>query len=73
MAYSSIKSKNISVMEMHYLIGENKKGVKHFIEKHEMGLFEIKKFLKIMKEVGFDSRHLSKAMGRGIYIGIKKE
>jgi len=71
MVFSSMKRKNISVMEMHYLIGEDKKGVKHFVEKHEMGLFEVKESLKIMNRVGFDAKYLSKFIGRGVYVGVK--
>lgn len=62
---------NISTMNMHYLIGEHGK-IHSFKEKHEMGLFDKNKTLDLMKEVGFSAKYLSKKIGRGIFIGVKK-
>ncbi len=70
---SKIKD-NISVMDMHYLIAEKNKDVKHFIGRNELGLFEIDKTLKIMKDAGFNAKYLKKGLlkDRGLYIGIKQ-
>ncbi len=64
---------DISVMEMYYLIAEKNKDVKYFVETHKLGLFEIDKFLEIMREAGFKSEFLEDGLmkERGLYIGIK--
>jgi ubiquinone/menaquinone biosynthesis C-methylase UbiE len=65
---------NLSVMDMHYLIAEKDKGVKCFVDRHELGLFEVDETLRIMKAVGLQSKFLKHglAQGRGMFIGIKK-
>jgi len=65
--------KDLSVMEMHYLIVDKNKDVKYFVDKHELGLFETDKFLEIMKNAGFKAEFLKDGLmkGRGLYIGIK--
>ncbi len=64
---------NLSVMEMHYLIVERDKDVKYFVDRHEVGLFEIDKFLEIMNNSGFKAEFLKDGLmkDRGLYIGIK--
>jgi len=64
---------NISVMEMHYLIVERDKDVKYFVDKHEVGLFDVDRFLEIMKTSGFKAEFLKDGLmkGRGLYIGVK--
>ena len=64
---------DVSVMDMHYLIGEKNKGVQHFVNRHELGLFDTNQTLKIMKEAGFTARYLKKGPwgDRGLLIGIK--
>ena len=59
---------------MHYLVAEKNKNVKHFVDRHEVGLFEIGKTLRLMKEAGFKAKFLKSGLmkDRGIYIGIKK-
>lgn len=63
----------LSVMEMHYLIVERNEDVKYFVDRHELGLFEIEKFLEIMNEAGFKAEYLKDGLmkDRGLYIGIK--
>ena len=65
---------DISVMDMHYLIAERGKKVKHFVDRHELGLFEIDNTLEIMKGVGFDAMYLPDGLmeNRGLYIGKKE-
>lgn len=65
---------NISVMDMHYLIAEKDKPIKYFIDRHELGMFEQKKFLEFMKESGLQPKFLKDGFMRDkkIYIGIKK-
>ena len=64
---------NRSIMEMHYLIVERDKDVKYFVDRHEVGLFEMDTFLKIMKETGFKAEFLEDGLmkERGLYIGVK--
>ena len=64
---------NLSVMEMHYLIVKKDKDVKHFVDRHELGFFEIDKFLEIMKNAGFKAEFLEDGLmqRRGLYIGKK--
>ena len=70
---SKIKG-NISVQDMHYLIAEKNKDVNHFVDRHELGLFEVDRTLGIMKQAGFQARFLTKGLAkeRGLYVGIKK-
>ncbi|UCC19850.1 MAG: class I SAM-dependent methyltransferase [Promethearchaeota archaeon] len=64
---------DISILEMYYLIAERDKDIEYFIEKHELGLFEIDKFLELMNKVGLKAEYLKDGLmgGRGLYIGIK--
>ena len=65
---------NVSVMDMHYLIAESGKGVKHFIDRHELGMFERGKFLRLMEEAGLKARFEKNGLmkERGLYIGMKR-
>ena len=40
-----------SILDFHYLIAEKNKDVKHFVDRHELGLFDNGKTLNIMKDV----------------------
>jgi ubiquinone/menaquinone biosynthesis C-methylase UbiE len=64
---------NLSVMDMHYLIAERDKGVRHYVDRHELGLFEVDETLKIMRYSGFESQFISDSSmpSRGLYVGIK--
>lgn len=70
---SKIK-RGISIMDMHYLIAEKNKNVKYFIDRHELGLFEIDKTLGIMKKAGLRARFFKRGLmkKRGLYLGIKR-
>jgi ubiquinone/menaquinone biosynthesis C-methylase UbiE len=65
---------NFSVQDMNYLIAERGKGVTHFVDRHEMGLFEIDKTLDIMKKAGFRAKFLKKGLmkDRGLFVGEKQ-
>ena len=65
---------DVSVMDMHYLIAERGKKVKHFVDRHELGLFEIEETLEIIKGAGFDARYLPDGLmeNRGLYLGEKE-
>ena len=63
----------LSLMEMHYLIVEKNEDVKYFVDRHELGLFEVEKFLDIMTTAGLKAEFLKDGLmkERGLYIGIK--
>lgn len=65
---------NISIIDMNYLIAEKNKSVNHFIEHHELAMFEIDKILKIMKKCGLKSKFIKNGLmeKRGLCIGIKQ-
>ncbi|MBI2134548.1 class I SAM-dependent methyltransferase [Candidatus Woesearchaeota archaeon] len=63
---------DIAIVDFHFLIA-TKKGVEYLRDYHELGLFDINKFLRIMKENNFEAKYLKDGLmnGRGLYIGIK--
>ncbi len=63
-----------SVMDMHYLIAEKGKEVRYFTDRHELGMFEVSKFLKLMRGANLDAKFLKNGLmkNRGLYIGVKK-
>ena len=65
---------NVSVMDMHYLISEKNKSTRHFVDRHELGLFETDKTLQLMKKSGFRARFLKNGFmkGKGLYVCIKE-
>lgn len=65
---------DVSVMDMHYLIAERDKGVRHYVDRHELGLFEVDDTLRIMEEAGLKAQYQAEGLmpGRGLYIGIKR-
>ena len=65
---------NVSIMDMHYLVAERNRDVKHFVDRHELGMFEPEKFLQFMKAAGLRAKILKNGLmpGRGIYIDVKK-
>jgi len=64
------KKGNLSVINFHFLVAEKNKGVKHFTDKHELGMFEYSEISKIMKEAGLKTKFLK--FDRGLFLGIKK-
>jgi len=71
---TSRKKGDISILEMHYLLGEKGKGIKHFVDKHELGLFSVSRTLQIMKKAGLQAKYIKGGLirQRGLYIGVKK-
>jgi len=64
---------DLSIMDMHYLIVEKDEDVIHYVDTHELGLFEIDKTLEFMKKADFQSEFLKDGLmkDRGLYIGVK--
>ncbi len=65
--------RSVSIMDMHYLIAEKDKDVKHIVDRHELGMFEPGKFLQFMAAAGLKAKFLKNGLmkGRGIYVGVK--
>lgn len=65
---------NISILDMRFLIAEKGKQIKYYTDKHEMGLFDVSKTLKFMKQAGLKARFLKNGLmrNRGLLIGIKE-
>ena len=65
---------NISIIDMHYLIAEKNKNVAYFVDRHELGLFEMNEMLECMSDAGFNVQFVKKGLAgnRGLYVGIKK-
>lgn len=65
---------NISIMDMNYLVAEKDKGVKYFVDRHELGMFKVNETLKIMKDAGLKAKFLKNGLmkDRGLFIGIKR-
>ncbi len=64
----------ISVMDLNYLIAEKDQEVRHVVDRHEMGLFEVQDTLELMESIGFKAKYLKNGLmkNRGLYIGIKR-
>jgi hypothetical protein len=72
LSVSKIKE-NVSVLDMHYLIAIRNKDVKYFIDRHELGLFEINETLNLMKKAGLNAKFLKNGLkkDRGLFVGVK--
>jgi ubiquinone/menaquinone biosynthesis C-methylase UbiE len=64
---------NVSIMDMHYLIGERNKAVMHHVDRHELGLFERRDMLAFMREAGLRAHFHEQGLmpDRGLYIAVK--
>jgi ubiquinone/menaquinone biosynthesis C-methylase UbiE len=67
----SLSEGALSYFDFHYLIG-TLEGIEHFVERHELGLFEREEmemaFTQAGLQVNYDEEGLT---GRGLYIGTK--
>lgn len=68
----SQKRGNIAILDFHFLVA-TKKGIGYLRDKHKLGLFDIDKFLQILKYNGFQAKYLKNGLmkDRGLFIGIK--
>lgn len=70
MNISSIEGK-LSYFDFHYLIG-TPEWIEHFIERHELGLFDMDEMVEAFKTSGLEVTYDEKGLtGRGLYIGRK--
>lgn len=69
----SQKRGNIAILDFHFLIA-TKNGIDYLRDKHELSLFDIDKFLKILKDNGFQAKFLKNGLVKdiGLYVAVKK-
>jgi ubiquinone/menaquinone biosynthesis C-methylase UbiE len=61
----------LSYFDFHYLIG-TPEGIEYFIERHELGLFEMEEMYEALRGAGLEVTYDEKGLtGRGLYIGRK--
>jgi SAM-dependent methyltransferase len=59
----------LSVFDLHHLVG-TPQGTEHFVEHHEMGLFEVEEMGTAMRDAGLSVEYYATGLtGRGLYIG----
>jgi len=64
----SAKKGTLSIVDFHYLVG-SKNRIKHFTERHELGLFSVEEMKNAFKKVGLKVRYDPEGLtGRGLYI-----
>ena len=65
---------NVSFFDMHFLIAEKNKPVKHYIDHHELGLFPIKLIIDIMEKNNLNTIYKKEEPfnDRGLIIGVKQ-
>ena len=65
---------DVSIMDMHYLVAERDNDVRHFVDRHELAMFEPGKVLRNMKTAGLQAKFLKNGLmkGRGMFVGIKR-
>lgn len=60
---------NRSIMDMHHLVA-TPQGIRHWVEHHDMGMFEVRTYLAAFREAGFRARFLKNGLmkDRGLYV-----
>ncbi len=62
----------LSYFDLHYLIG-TPEGTEHFVERHELGLFETDEMCAALADVGLEVSYDAEGLtGRGLFIGRKE-
>lgn len=70
----SKKRGDISIIDFHFLVAERSQAVRHFSDRHELGMFDKNKVLKIMRAAGLEAKMVKSNFKsrRGLYVGIKQ-
>jgi SAM-dependent methyltransferase len=60
-----------AIMDMHHLVG-TPSGVRHWVERHDLGLFSERTYLTAFRRAGFDARYLETGFmrDRGLYVAV---
>ena len=68
---TSFREGRLSYFDLHYLVG-TPEGTEHFVERHELGLFETDEMRAVLEEAGLSVIHDAEGLiGRGLFIGQK--
>jgi SAM-dependent methyltransferase len=68
---TNILQGTVSVIEFHYLVG-TPKGVEHFTEHHELGLYSAEEYRGAFQACGLETHFEQEGLiGRGVYVGIR--
>ena len=68
---TSFKEGNLSIFDLHHLVG-TPKGTRHFVEHHELGLFETADLLQLFQKTGFEVDFDPNGLeNRGLFIAVK--
>jgi ubiquinone/menaquinone biosynthesis C-methylase UbiE len=64
---------NIAILNFHFLVAD-KTRISYFVDRQDLGMFETKIVLKVMKRIGLKAESLKSGImkHRELYIGIKK-
>lgn len=66
---TSFAQGRLSYFDLHYLIG-TPAGTKHFVERHELGLFTVAEMRAALSNAGLEAEYEPEGlMGRGLYLG----
>jgi SAM-dependent methyltransferase len=62
-----------SVMDMHYVVAADGR-VRHWVERHDMGLFSVRTMLRAFRSAGLTARRLPSRFSthRGLYVAVKE-
>ena len=65
---------SLAIVNMHLLIAEKGADAKYFMDRHDLGVFDVDETLKIMREAGFKAKFLKGGLmsRRELIIAIKK-
>ncbi|HVN54976.1 MAG TPA: class I SAM-dependent methyltransferase [Anaerolineaceae bacterium] len=70
---TSLVDGRVSYFDFHYLIG-TPGGTEHYVERHELGLFEEAEMRQALESAGLVATHDPTGIsGRGLWIGIKED
>jgi ubiquinone/menaquinone biosynthesis C-methylase UbiE len=69
---TSFQEGRLSYFDLHYLVG-TPEGTEHFVERHELGLFETEEMQAALEGGGLDVAYDPEGLiGRGLFIGCKE-
>jgi SAM-dependent methyltransferase len=70
---TSFQEGRLSYFDFHYLVG-TPEGTKHFVERHELGLFETEEMQAALESTGVDVTYDPEGLtGRGLFVGRKPQ
>ena len=63
---------DVSILDFHYLVGDAT-GVRHFTERHELGLFAREQYVEAFELANLAVEHDAEGLiGRGLYVGVPR-